>query len=108
MRRWIRIANQSKRTKYEKFHSHLKKVLQYGIVAFSKIISCLDLAEDLKEQIFRYEKRFQVFFLRLIEVICFSVKLGFEEDLCKRRVIRQKTPIGRCLKLYSKCLLYIS
>ena len=87
MRRWIRSANQSKENTKTDFWEQLKLTLQFGIISISRIISCLDLAEDLKEQIFRYERRFQVFFLRMVEVICFSVNLGFEKDLCRRSIV---------------------
>ena len=60
--------------------------MKFGIISFSHIIGCLDLTEDLKEQIFRYENRFQIFFLRLIEVVCHAIKLGFEGDLCKKSI----------------------
>ena len=87
MRRWIRLANQKPiRKKCKIFDDHLREILKFGIISFSHIIGCLDLTEDLKEQIFRYENRFQVFFLRLIEVVCHAIKLGFESNLCKKSI----------------------
>ena len=70
----------------ESFTNRLKLILRHGLRAIARIISLLDLTEDLKDQIFRYERRFQIFFIRLIEVICFAVKLDYEQFMCKQSV----------------------
>ena len=94
-RRWIRASvtrvkaddktvfqsqTQSKETEV-----FFKRLIIASICALSKIISVVEIVEDMKDKIFRYEGRFAVFFYRLVESIVF-VWNHFENDVCHNAV----------------------
>ena len=49
-------------------------MLEASIRALSTIISVIEIVEDMKDKIFRYENRFSVFFYRLAETIVFAYR----------------------------------
>ena len=62
------------------FDSNFKKLIHSSTIALSEIFTLVEIVEDLKDKIFRYENRFRIFFVRLLEVVLYA-GTHYEEEV---------------------------
>ncbi|CBY34790.1 unnamed protein product [Oikopleura dioica] len=84
LRRWSKIYPSDDPVKSDL----VPKIMQKGLAAFSKVLSQVAILEDMRDELFNYEKRFDFFFFRLLELLIKTNCPEYENNICPLSILK--------------------